>query len=247
MSVAADLWSENQDLAERARVHPMVRGIADGTLPSEVFSSYIAQDAFFLESFARAYAICVAHSPDRESLDAFATLLAGVLDELRLHESYSADLGIDLQAVRPQGATLAYCDFLIATASRGIVAQVCAAMTPCMRLYAHLGTAIAEGSNAEYADWIDTYADPAFEELAATLERLLDNHADADDPALSDLYRRAMRLELEFFDASSPSATTDAAASRQAGSSNERRAAGTGAAGAGSPAASTGGPRPVTF
>lgn len=207
MSVAADLWSENQDLAERARTHPFVRGIADGTLPRGMFSSYIAQDTFFLESFARGYALAVAHSPDRQSLDAFATLLAGVLDELRLHASYAAELGIDQQqGVRPRGATLAYCDFLIATASRGVVAHVCAAMAPCMRLYAHLGTALADGSSAEYADWIDTYADSAFEELAATLERLLDEHADPDDPALSDLYRRAMRLELKFFDACSPSA-----------------------------------------
>jgi len=206
VSVAADLWSENQDLAERARTHPFVRGIADGTLPRGTFSSYIAQDTFFLESFARGYALAVAHSPDRQSLDAFATLLAGVLDELRLHASYAAELGIDQQGVRPRGATLAYCDFLIATASRGVVAHVCAAMTPCMRLYAHLGRAIADGSSAEYADWIETYSDSAFEELAATLERLLDEHADPDDPALSDLYRRAMRLELEFFDASSPSA-----------------------------------------
>ena len=81
MSVAADLWSENQDLAERARTHPFVRGIADGTLPRGTFSSYIAQDTFFLESFARGYALAVAHSPDRQALDAFATLLAGVLDE----------------------------------------------------------------------------------------------------------------------------------------------------------------------
>jgi thiaminase/transcriptional activator TenA len=49
---------------------------------------------------------------------------------------------------------------------------------------------------------VNTYADPAFEELAATLERLLDRYA-ADTPAVRAAYARAVDLELGFFDAAS--------------------------------------------
>ena len=74
-------------------------------------------------------------------------------------------------------------------------------MTPCMRLYAHLGQTLARSRTSEtYVDWIDTYADPQFDALAATLERLLDNYVD-DIDRVRDTYRRAMRLELAFFDA----------------------------------------------
>ena len=200
MTLSADLWTANADLAAEALAHPFVAGIGDGTLPRERFAGYVAQDAFFLESFARAYALGVAHSPDRATLDAFADLLAGVREELRLHAGYAARWGIDLAGVEPLPATTAYTDFLLATASLGGVGATCAAMTPCMRLYAHLGRSLSAERAGDYAEWVTTYADPAFEELAAGLERLLDRHA-ADVPAVRTAYRRAMRLEIGFFEA----------------------------------------------
>src|SRR5262249_44667352 len=119
----------------------------------------------------------------------------------RLHSSYAERWGIDLSAVRPAPATSAYTDFLLATAAVGGVGQTCAAMTPCMRLYAHLGRSLA-GTRASdtYLDWINTYADPQFDALAATLEGLLDRYL-VDVDRGHGTYRRAMRLELEFFDA----------------------------------------------
>lgn len=200
MSTAARLWAENQDLAARAVEHPFVRCLADGTLSAATFAGYVAQDAYFLECFARGYALAAAHSTDRATLEVFAQLLVGVLDELRLHDGYAAELGIDRSAVRPAHATAAYCDFLLATAALGSPGLTCAAMTPCMRLYAYLGSTLKLTATATtYAGWIDTYSDPAFEELAVTLEELLDAHA--DDPRIWVVYRRALELELTFFDA----------------------------------------------
>jgi len=200
MSLSADLWAANADLAAAALAHPFVAGVGDGSLPRGRFAAYVAQDAFFLESFARAYALGVAHSPDRDTLDVFADLLAGVRDELRLHTGYAARWGIDLAQVTPLPATLAYTDFLLATASLGGVGLTAAAMTPCMRLYAHLGRSLSAEAAGDYAEWVTTYADPDFEALAATLERLLDRAAD-DVPAVRTAYRRAMELEVGFFDA----------------------------------------------
>lgn len=200
MSLAARLWDENGDLAAAALGHPFVRGLGDGTLPRETFAGYVAQDTFFLESFARAYALALAHSPDRQTLDAFADLLGGVRGELRLHSSYATQLGIDLSAVEPSTATLAYTDFLLATAALDSIARTCAAMTPCMRLYAHLGTSLAARTDTGYVEWITTYADPEFERLAVRLEDLLDLHA-PDPEAVRPTYRRAMELEISFFDA----------------------------------------------
>ena len=200
MSLSADLWAANADLAAAALASPFVARIGDGTLPRAVFAGYVAQDAFFLESFARAYAVGIAHSPDRATLDAFADLLAGVREELRLHAGYAARWGIDLAGVEPLPATLAYTDFLLSTAFLGGITLTAAAMTPCMRLYAHLGRSLSAEAAGDYAEWVTTYADPGFEELAATLEQLLDRYAD-DVPAVRTAYRRAMQLEVGFFDA----------------------------------------------
>ncbi|MBA3619778.1 MAG: TenA family protein [Actinomycetota bacterium] len=200
-SLSAALWADNADLADAALQHGFVRGLADGSLPRQTFADYVAQDAFFLECFARGYALGVARSRDRMTLDAFADLLAGVREELHLHADYAERWTVDLAAVEPAPATLAYTDFLLATASLGGIGLICAAMTPCMRLYAHLGQRLAaEGASGPYEEWVTTYASSAFEALAARLETLLDEHA-RDTVEVRTAYRRAMQLEVDFFSA----------------------------------------------
>lgn len=206
-NLAKTLWRENEDFSQAALEHPFVRGLAEGSLPREHFQHYVAQDAFFLESFVRAYALALAHSPDRRGLDEFSALISGVVEELRLHEGYAERWGVDLSETVPGDATLAYTQFLLATAALGGVGETCAAMAPCMRLYAFLGQSLAEESVAEnnpYREWIETYADPDFEELAAGLEDLLDRYVpDAEEDAARAVYRRAMSLEVAFFEAAS--------------------------------------------
>lgn len=202
MSLAWTLWRENADLARAALEHPFVRGLGDGTLPRAAFQRYVAQDAFFLEAFARAYALALARCPDRSGARDFFMLLAGVQEELKLHAGYAARWGVPLDGVEPAEATLHYTDFLLATAALGGLGEVCAAMTPCMRLYAFLGQSLAEegpSPDNPYAEWVLTYADPGFEALAATLEALLDRYA-ADAPGVRAAYRRAMVLENAFFE-----------------------------------------------
>ncbi len=203
--LAARLWLDEREQAQQALDHPFVRALGEGTLDRERFKRYIAQDAFFLEAFARAYALALARSTDREGMVAFFELLGGALDELRLHHGYAQQWQIDLAAVEPAPATLAYTDFLLATAALGSLGELCAAMVPCMRLYAFLGQALlaVHGGRLErhpYADWIRTYSSPEFERLADRLEALLNRYAH-DTPPVRAAYHRAMRLEVTFFDA----------------------------------------------
>jgi thiaminase (transcriptional activator TenA) len=200
MTLSSRLWSDSADVAADVLAHPFVRGIGDGSLPRDLFAGYIAQDAFFLESFARAYALALARSRDTATLLTLADLLAGVRQELGLHASYAGSWGIDMAGVEPLPATSAYTEFLLATACTQDLGVIYAAMTPCMRLYAWLGASLNADAAGPYAQWVQTYADPGFEEIAYSLERLLDEQAD-DCPAVRSAYRRAMRLELAFFEA----------------------------------------------
>ena len=203
MSLSAELWEASADQAAAARAHPFVRGLGDGSLALPAFQVYVAQDAVFLESFARAYALALARSRDRATLEAFADLVAGVLEELRLHAAYAERWGT-VAAAEPLPATSAYTDFLLMTASLGEVGETCAAMAPCMRLYAHLGRRLsAAGADRPanpYAEWVRTYADPGFEALATRLEALLDRYDDGTS-SVDGVYRQAMQLELAFFEA----------------------------------------------
>jgi len=201
MSISNELWQANQDLAIACLHHPFVQGIADGSLPRSKFVYYVGQDAFFLEAFARAYSVAAAKAPDWEGFTTFHTLAAGVQSELRLHQAYAASWEVDLPVV-PGAATRRYTDFLLATAWGCEVSFTAAAMVPCLRLYAFLGQELAQGDGADhaYSDWIRTYSDPAFEELAQQLERLGDRYTTLTSQVRS-TYRYAMQCERDFFQA----------------------------------------------
>lgn len=203
--LARRLWEANSDLAHAALEHPFVQGLAAGTLPRERFQHYIVQDAYYLEAFARAFAFALAHSPDREGMAVFFELLGGVQRELPLHNGYAQRWGISLDAVVPSAATLNYTDFLLSRAALGDVAVTCAAMIPCMRLYAYLGqTLAAQGAGREenpYGEWVRTYSSGESEALTQRLEALLDRYG-RDTSAVRAAYRRAMQLEVAFFESS---------------------------------------------
>ena len=201
MSLAKTLWDANVDLAQRILAHRFVRGLGDGSLSIDNFKGYVAQDAYFLEAFARSYAFCLAYSTAREDIQTFADLIGGVREELELHKSYAQRWHVEIAGTPPLAATTAYTAFLLETAERGDLGETIAAMTPCMRLYAFLGRSLAAREVAPlYSEWVKTYADSGFEALAARLEALLDRHA-ADSAPVRANYRRAMELEYGFFDA----------------------------------------------
>jgi thiaminase/transcriptional activator TenA len=202
MTISAHLWQFNQDLAQACLEHPFVQGIATGRLDRVKFAYYVGQDAFFLEAFARAYSIAAAKAPEWEGFNRFHSLAGGVLEELKLHESYAAKWGVDLRQVEPGTATRRYTDFLLATAWSSESSLITVAMTPCMRLYAFLGQQLACNGIPEhqYADWIRTYSDREFEELAQKLESLTNQHT-LITASVKSTYRYAMVCERDFFQA----------------------------------------------
>ena len=203
MALHQFLWARNADLAQACLDSSFVRGLADGSLAADSFRRYVAQDAFFLSAFFSAYSLAAARTADRiEVARRLHALMQGVLEELELHRAYAERLDIDLEAVTPNAAAKGYTEFLARTAWNAKAGEILAAMTPCMRLYAWLGRRLSAGDHAgnPYRDWIETYASPDFEGLAAELERLLDDLA-ADMPErAAEVYAEAMRHELAFFE-----------------------------------------------
>lgn len=60
-------------------------------LSREAFQHYLAQDAFFLGTFAKTYALALAKAGDLgpEVFQTLQELLAGIHEELKLHKSYA--------------------------------------------------------------------------------------------------------------------------------------------------------------
>jgi thiaminase/transcriptional activator TenA len=105
-------------------------------------------------------------------------------------------------------ACAAYTDFLLRTAATADVAEVLAALLPCMWGYSELGRSMAAaGLPAEprYRRWIQTYADPDFAALAGWCAALLDRVAEglpaARLAACERPFLASLRHEHAFWDA----------------------------------------------
>ncbi len=202
VKTAKELWETNSHMAEACLEHPFVKGIASGDLSRDSFKFYVGQDAFFLESFARAYALALAKAPSSSAIYALLEQLQGALEELRLHRKYADKWDVELSP-EPASATQAYTDFLLRVAWSEPVECIMAALMPCMCLYSYLGQSLLPGLNpqSDYREWVETYSAEEFADLASKLEELYDQHAVGTGVTekAEVYYRKAMELELAFF------------------------------------------------
>ena len=203
MLLTQKLWESNLELATLSLNTKFVQGIKNGDLPKIKFKEYLAQDYFFLESFARAYGLAVSKSRNKKNIKILSGLLSGVSEELILHETYAKEWNIDLTTNLIESATKKYTDFLEYVSLNLSLIEIMCAMAPCMRLYSWLGKSLLNMIyNNPYKDWIITYSDQSFDNLAKSLENLIDEYDELYDlNQVNFLYKRAMELELEFFNA----------------------------------------------
>ena len=203
MQITQKLWERNYNLASLSLNTKFVQGIKNGDLPKTKFQEYLAQDYFFLESFARAYGLAVSKSRNKKNIKTLSVLLSGVSEELILHETYAKEWDIDLTTNLIGPATKKYTDFLEEVSLNLSLIEIMSAMTPCMRLYSWLGKKLLNMiSDNPYKQWILTYSDESFDNLAKSLENLIDEYDESYNIDQVDfLYKRAMELELDFFNA----------------------------------------------
>ena len=210
-SWSARLWREIEPTFAAILGHPFPTGLIDGTLDTDVFAHYVAQDVHYLRDYARALAIVAAKAPTLADTAMFARHAAEVFDvELALHSTLLPELGLDpdqLGTIPPTPTTQAYTSYLLATTYGGSFADGLAAVLPCYWIYAEVGAALlARGSSdRRYQRWIDSYGG---DEFAATVAQVLEL-ADRTGPALTAAEEAAARAhfvttaryEWMFFDA----------------------------------------------
>lgn len=171
------LWKEIEPTFAAILAHPFVTGLTDGTLDTDVFAHYVAQDVHYLRDYARALAIVGAKAPTLTDTAMFARHAADVLDvELSLHGSLLPALGLDAATVGGASVmptTQAYTSYLLATTYGGSFAEGLAAILPCYWIYARVGSALLESGSPDsrFQSWIDSYGG---EDFAATVDQVLD-------------------------------------------------------------------------
>ena len=144
MKITKKLWEDIYEIALLSLNTKFVQGLKNGSLPKNIFQEYLAQDYFFLETFAKAYGLAVSKSKDKYSIRKLSELLMGVSEELILHETYAREWDIDLSNNYIKKATKNYTDFLNNTSKILSSVEIMFAMTPCMRLYSWIGKSLCK-------------------------------------------------------------------------------------------------------
>ena len=201
---AAPIW-------EADLKHPFVRGMADGTLPTEKFKFYLIQDYLFLLDYSRVFAYGTIKAHDEATMALFAKLLDETLNtEMDLHRGYCEKFGItpaEMEAAPMAPTTHAYTRHMLHVAQIGTLADVIAGVLPCQWGYAEIGTTLAEqGGSPEplYQEWIDMYASPEFLALGEWLRNLLNNittdSSSAEKERLQKTFLLSSRYEYLFWE-----------------------------------------------
>lgn len=223
LSVASMLHDQGAESWAAAVEHPMVKGIADGSLPHETFRRYFTQNVLYLEEYARAIGIIVGKAPDRDSVTILTRFLSEIVEtEIPSNLAFLERLGGDAETVGGLSAMLpvnyAYTRHLLSTCALGDCAEGLTAVLPCQWSYGELARPLASDPPADpiYADWIALFGNDGYDALVAKTTALLDRLVDPTDEgrmaALSRIFERSTRYEAAFWDmayANTASAGTD--------------------------------------
>lgn len=194
--------------------HRFVRALADGSLPEPAFRHYLIQDYLFLVHLARAYGLAAFKAESLADIRAAASGLSAIVDrEMQLHIEFCAGWGLavaDLANAEEADATLAYTRYVLERGLAGDLLDLQVALAPCILGYAEIGRRLAADPMTAmvgnpYRRWIETYADPEFQDVAAAhrtqMEGLMVRRGGPGRLAsLVHTFREATRLEAAFWE-----------------------------------------------
>ncbi|HJL44068.1 MAG TPA: thiaminase II [Myxococcales bacterium LLY-WYZ-16_1] len=193
--------------------HPFVRSLASGDLDGERFKFYQMQDARYLEAFSDAAALISTRCPRPDDKLWFLDAAKMALEvESALHAGYGKKLGYgpeDIARLELSPNNRAYQTHMVAAAQTGSRVEAVAALTPCPWLYVDLGRRLSEElgpvpDSHPYADWLRTYADPAFDdymqELLSRLQRFAEGASSGDRDRAQTAFVASVRYEWMFWE-----------------------------------------------
>ncbi|KAA0022441.1 TenA family protein [Antrihabitans cavernicola] len=209
------LWSETEQLRKSIDELDFLRRLGDGTLPLDVFRTYIEQDALYLAGYTKALALLAARSPDPVTAGFWSNASSTAATvELSLHQRLLTGGSLPQADTAPvhSAACLGYVSYLIATAATEPYGVGAAAALPCFWIYADVGRTLAATAKDvlaadpahPYAQWVTTYDDPAFQDEVARAREVVDAAGaaatEAERTQMITAFTIAARYELMFWD-----------------------------------------------
>lgn len=209
--VSAMLHEAGADTWAAAVAHPMVKEIGAGTLPHETFRGYFRQNVLYLEAYARAIGLLLAHAPDRSALGVLTRFEVRIVEEeIPANLAFLEKLGGDEDVITGRGrmhaTTYAYTRHLLAVCAMEDCAAGLAAVLPCQWSYGEIARPLMASKPADpiYADWIALFGDDDYDALVDETTALLDRLVDPSDAprvaVLAEIFDRSTWYERAFWD-----------------------------------------------
>lgn len=215
---SSSVWAQTSSLREEICELFFVKALGDGTLPEQLFTYYLAQDALYLNAYSRVLARASALAPSEEEQRFWANSAHNALVvETQLHKEW---LQGESGALGP--VTKAYVDHLLAVSAQGSYGTLVAAVLPCFWLYANVGEVLLaqyqedqstgaqitepqpnEPQEHPYRRWLETYSDPDFAEATRQAVNIMDSAAAAGSAQerlqMRQAFADSARYERDFF------------------------------------------------
>jgi thiaminase len=198
------LVEANRDLWAAMAGHPLVLGLAHGTLPDSALQAWVQQDRVFVMEERRVVAALRAHGLPSRLDDLLANLDRSLVLEADAFTQTAAEHGFAPDA-EPWPVCLGYTSYLLCAAHDGTLEGL-TALYAAERAYLDTWTAVAKRSPADsaYHAWIQNWSGQPFRGFVTALGRDLDELAAAPSPALAQRlgvrFTGAARFELAFWE-----------------------------------------------
>ena len=190
--------------------HDFVKQLTAGTLAPDSFRHYLVQDYLYLIHYTRVMALSVYKSDTLAQMRVGQAGINAMLDmEIAMYLDFCRQWNIPLERVEnaPESAvTIAYSRYILDAAMSGSLAELYAAIAPCLMGYGEIGKRIKdEGFIADnpYQPWIDVFSSDEFLSITAQNEAQINTLLADASPAQADKFQRlfntAARMEVNFW------------------------------------------------
>ena len=190
--------------------HDFVKQLTAGTLAPDSFRHYLVQDYLYLIHYTRVMALSVYKSDTLAQMRVGQAGINAMLDmEIAMYLDFCRQWNIPLEQVEnaPESAvTIAYSRYILDAAMSGSLAELYAAIAPCLMGYGEIGKRIKdEGFIADnpYQPWIDVFSSDEFLSITAQNEAQINTLLADASPAQAEKFQRlfntAARMEVNFW------------------------------------------------
>ena len=209
MAFSDTLLDAGEDIWEAQKAHPFVCELAAGSLDEAAFEHWVKQDYRYLLDYARTFGIAGAKAKDEATMTHLLDVSHTVLDhELDLHREFAARYGISenaLESVEKSPTCVAYTNFLVRTAYEGSIAEIAAALYPCMQGYLDVGEhmAVLAETEHQYTPFIEMYTSAEFREATNWCREFVDQCGERYPGAHDDMvdaFLTSAKLEYRFWE-----------------------------------------------